>query len=165
MSHEREIDRFRDDGCPLPPSSLPPSRGSPLLLSGRTGGAPSWGGATPATSHAPEEAPRPWQTPWISSQGWTYSCIGEDEEVVATIVVAAMSSCWQRQEGGQLMPQREWAGGGGGGCRDEAVAMLSIVGWVVYSTTKGAGRRRRRLEADERGGGLQGNRAVPKEED
>lgn len=54
------------------------------------------------------------------------------------------------------MPQREWAGGGGGGCSDEAVAMLSIVGWVVYNMTKGAGQRRRRLEADERGGGAAG---------
>jgi hypothetical protein len=44
----------------------------------------------------PEEAPQPWQTLWLSLQGWAPLFIGE-EEVVATRAVV-MTSSWQQQD-------------------------------------------------------------------
>ena len=46
----------------------------------------------------PEEAPQPWQTPWLSLRGWTPSFVGE-EEAVATMVVG-MSLCWRHARAG-----------------------------------------------------------------
>jgi hypothetical protein len=51
--------------------------------------------AIPTMSLMPEEAPRPWQTPWLSSQGWAPLIVGK-EEVMVTIAVV-MSLHWQQQ--------------------------------------------------------------------
>jgi hypothetical protein len=107
MSHVGEIDCFHGDGFPCPPSP-PPLWGLPAAT------ARHWcrrGGAIPTTFLAPEEAPRPWQTPWLSLQGWTPAFVGE-KEVVATMVATmfALAACQSLQ----WMASREQEGGGGG---------------------------------------------------
>jgi len=61
----------------------------------------------------PEDAPRPWQTPWLSSQGWTLLFFGE-EEVVASMV-AAMSLRWLHARAGS-----GWFGESGRGEEEDA---------------------------------------------
>ena len=93
MSHTGEIDRVHEDGFPGL-LSRPTSRGSPAAAAAALSG----GGGIPTMFLKPEEAPRPWQTPWLSSRGWTPLFIGE-EEVVATMV-EAMSSLWRHARAG-----------------------------------------------------------------
>jgi len=59
----------------------------------RRGGGAVGGGVIPTMFLEPEEAPQPWQMPWLSSRGWTPLFVGE-EEAVATMM-AAMSSRWR----------------------------------------------------------------------
>jgi len=61
----------------------------------RRGGGAVGGGVIPIE---PEEAPRPWQTPWLSSRGWMPLFVGEEEVVVK--MVAVISSRWRHARAG-----------------------------------------------------------------
>ena len=90
MSHAGEIDRFHKDGFPGLLSPLP-LRG--LLAVAARRRRRCRGCVIPTTFLTPEEAPRPWQTPWLSSRGWTPLFVGKEEEVAT--MVAAMSLRWR----------------------------------------------------------------------
>ena len=109
MSSAGESDCFHEDGFPSL-LSPPPSRGSPAAAARRRC---RRGGMIPTMFLAPEDAPWPWQTPWLSSRGWTPSFVGEDK-VVATLV-AAMSSRWRHARAGS-----GWNGESGRGEGEDA---------------------------------------------
>jgi hypothetical protein len=53
-------------------------------------------GGNPNNVPCAKEAPRPWQTLWLSSEEWV-PLIFDKEEVVATMA-ATMTSCWRQQQ-------------------------------------------------------------------